>query len=137
MCFRSAGQRRHHHGRRSAIGVLLSLFWVFWSLLASAASQSCARQASPWSRYHCEWPVAAACWFTAPAYAGAIDARLTAKTVGAYFVSATADERARTQRGESRRSPRAGGLSFCPRIKQFGDKSWNSGEIDPIGRPQV
>jgi hypothetical protein len=81
ICFRSAGQRRHHHGRRSAIRVLLSLFWVFWSLLASAASRSCARQASPWSRHHCEWPIAAACWFTAPACAGTIDGWLTADTV--------------------------------------------------------
>jgi hypothetical protein len=36
-------QRRHHHCRRSAIGVLYSLFWAFWSLLASAASRSYAR----------------------------------------------------------------------------------------------
>jgi hypothetical protein len=56
----SAGHRRHYQGRRSVIGVLSGL-------LASAASRSCARQASPWSRHHREWPVTDACWFTAPA----------------------------------------------------------------------
>jgi hypothetical protein len=76
--FRSAGQRRHHHGRRSAIGVLLSLSWAIWSLRASAASRTCARQASPWSRHHCEWPLAAACCFTAPMVApAAVNKRLT------------------------------------------------------------
>jgi hypothetical protein len=40
---RSAGQRRHHHGRHSAIGTLFNLFWAFWSLRASAASRTCSR----------------------------------------------------------------------------------------------
>jgi hypothetical protein len=60
---RSAGQRRHHQGRRSPIGALLSLLWVFWSLRASAARRTCSRQAS---RSKGGWPLAAACWFTPP-----------------------------------------------------------------------
>jgi hypothetical protein len=77
--FRSAGQRRHHHGRRCAIGVLLSLFWAIWSLLASAASRNRARQASPWSRHHCDWVLAVVCLFTADRCAVAVDRRLTAQ----------------------------------------------------------